>query len=101
MRLTLLTEENILTGLSAGDFETALTALVRALPAWRVGPEAKIASLRSWFPVSDWEPRRRAAGRRSRIVSADIAEPVMVFGVSPDGIPYPSLDGHPVHFVSC
>ncbi|HOE68099.1 MAG TPA: PTS sugar transporter subunit IIA [Candidatus Omnitrophota bacterium] len=100
MRLTLLTEENILTGLSAGDFETALTALVRALPAWRVGPEAKNRILAQLVSRERLGTTATGGGTAfPHCFSADIAEPVMVFGVSPDGIPYPSLDGHPVHFV--
>jgi PTS system nitrogen regulatory IIA component len=95
-----LSEEEIVAGLSAPDFEGALAKLVAVLPDWRVGPDVKQHLLEALI-------RREKIGTTAigggialpHCFSSEITEPMVVFGVSPDGIPYPSLDGRPVHFV--
>lgn len=96
----LLCEENVVAGLQAVDNETALRQLVETLPAWRIDPATRerilgLVLLRERLGTT-------AIGHGIALphcFSPDVTKPMVVFGVSPCGIPYPSLDGHLVHFI--
>ena len=96
----LLHEENIVIGLDASNCEGTLKKIVDALPAWNLqGIEKQI--------ILELLILRERVGTTAighgialpHCFSPEVLEPIMAFGVSPDGIPYPSLDGRPVHFV--
>ena len=100
MGLPLLREENIVAGLDALNREDALEKIVDALPVWSLkGMEKqkilKLLLLREQLGTT-------AVGHGIALphcFSHDVHEPIVAFGVSPEGISYPSLDGRPVHFV--
>ena len=96
----LLREENIALGLEALNREEALEKIVNILPAWSLqGLEKKkileLLLLREQLGTT-------AIGHGIALphcFSYEVYDPIIAFGVSPKGIPYPSLDGRPVHFV--
>lgn len=96
----LLLEENIVAGLDARNREDALEKLVSALPVWSLrGMEKKkileLLLLREQVGTT-------AIGQGIALphcFSSEVNEPIVAFGVSPEGVSYPSLDGRPVHFI--
>lgn len=100
MERLLLHEENIVVGLDALNREDALGQIVAALPAWNLqGIERRhileLLILREQIGTT-------AIGQGIALphcFSPDVREPILAFGVSSTGIPYPSLDGRLVHFV--
>jgi mannitol/fructose-specific phosphotransferase system IIA component (Ntr-type) len=100
MRHPLLREENIVAGLDARDREDALTKIIDALPAWSlqgIGKEKILELL-----VLREQVGTTAMGHGIALphcFSSEVNEAIVAFGVSPEGVPYPSLDGRPVHFI--
>lgn len=100
MKHPLLREENIIVGLEASNREEALKKIMDRLPVWSLNGIDKqktfeLLMLREQFGTT-------AIGRGIALphcFSPEIQEPVIAFGVSPNGIPFPSLDGHLVHFI--
>ena len=96
----LLHEENIVAGLDALNREEALKKIVEILPAWSLqGIEKqkilKLLNLREQIGTT-------AMGQGIALphcFSPEVQKPIMAFGVSPEGVPFPSLDGRPVHFI--
>lgn len=96
----LLREENILVGLDAADCDTALKKIINFLPpvCFKGSDRQKILKLlllREQFGTT-------AIGQGIALphcFSQEVREPIVAFGVCPDGVPYPSLDGRPVHFI--
>jgi len=96
----LLREENIVAGLDALNPEDALKKIVGAIPAWSLqGIEKEkileLLALREQIGTT-------AIGYGIALphcFSSEVHDPIMAFGVSPSGVPFPSLDGRPVHFV--
>ncbi len=96
----LLREENIVAGIDAIDREDALAKIVDALPAWSLRETEKQKILH--LLLLREQVGTTAIGQGIALphcFSSEVFEPVVAFGVSPDGIPYPSLDGRPVHFI--
>jgi mannitol/fructose-specific phosphotransferase system IIA component (Ntr-type) len=96
----LLHEDNIVPRLDALNREDALKKIVVALPAWNLRgiKRHKILELL----ILREQIGTTAIGQGIALphcFSPDIHDPLMAFGVSPSGIPYPSLDGRPVHFI--
>jgi mannitol/fructose-specific phosphotransferase system IIA component (Ntr-type) len=96
----LLHEENIVAGLDALNREDALRKIVDALPDWSLrGIEKKkilkLLILREQIGTT-------AIGHGIALphcFSSEVQETIVAFGVSPEGVPFPSLDGRPVHFI--
>jgi len=96
----LLDEESIVAGLEALNREDALRKIVDVLPAWRLqGIERQrlleLLILREQIGTT-------AIGQGIALphcFSPQVNEPVVAFGVSPGGVPFPSLDGRLVHFI--
>lgn len=96
----LLREEHIVAGLDALNREDAFRKIVDALPAWSIKGIGKkkvleLLALREQVGTT-------AIGQGIALphcFSPEVREPVVAFGVSPEGIPYPSLDGCLVHFI--
>lgn len=100
MRQPLLHEENIVVGLQAKNSEDALRKLVAVLPAWRVDQATKNNIWKTL--VLRERLGTTAIGRGIALphcTSSVIDKPLVLFGVSSEGIPYSSLDGYPVHFI--
>ena len=96
----LLCEEHIVAGLDALNREDALRKMVDALPAWTLMGIGKKKVLE--LLVLRERIGTTAIGQGIALphcFSSEVHEPVVAFGVSPEGIPYPSLDGRPVHFI--
>jgi mannitol/fructose-specific phosphotransferase system IIA component (Ntr-type) len=96
----LLHEENIIAGLDALDREDALKKIVDALPAWNLQGIEKQKILE--LLILREQIGTTAIGQGIALphcFSPEVQEPIMAFGVSPAGIPFPSLDGRPVHFI--
>jgi mannitol/fructose-specific phosphotransferase system IIA component (Ntr-type) len=96
----LLREENIVAGLEALNREDALKKIVNALPVWSLQGMGK-------QKIIDLLLLREQVGTTAigqgialpHCFSHEVQEPLVAFGVSPEGISYPSLDGRPVHFI--
>jgi mannitol/fructose-specific phosphotransferase system IIA component (Ntr-type) len=96
----LLHEENIIAGLDALSREDALTKIVDALPAWNLKGIEKQKILELLFLREQVGTTAIGHGiALPHCFSPEVNEPIVAFGVSPQGIPYPSLDGRPVHFI--
>jgi mannitol/fructose-specific phosphotransferase system IIA component (Ntr-type) len=96
----LLCEENIIAGLDASDREDALKKIIDALPPWTLKQTSKKNILELLFLRERIGTTAIGHGiALPHCFSSDVTEPIVAFGVSPDGIPYPSLDSRPVHFV--
>ena len=96
----LLREENIVAGLDALNREDALTKIVDALPAWSLRGIEKQKILKLLFLREQIGTTAIGHGiALPHCFSPEAHEPILAFGVSPEGIPYPSLDGRPVHFI--
>jgi mannitol/fructose-specific phosphotransferase system IIA component (Ntr-type) len=96
----LLHEENIIVGLDALNQEDALKKIVDALPAWSLQGIEKQKILQ--LLILRERIGTTAIGHGIALphcFSPEVHEPIMAFGVSPAGIPFPSLDGSPVHFI--
>ncbi len=96
----LLHEENIVPKLDALNREDALKKIVDALPAWSLRgiKRQKILELL----ILREQIGTTAFGHGIALphcFSPEIHDSIVAFGVSPFGIPYPSLDGRPVHFI--
>ncbi len=95
-----LKENDLVAGLKASDFKDALTKLVGMIPDWRLGPKMK----KDVFQLLVDRERIGTTAIGGGIalphcLSEDVREPIVMFGVSPDGLVCPSLDGYPVHFI--
>ncbi len=96
----LLHEDHIVAGLDARDREDALKKILDALPVWTLrGIEKqkifRAINLREQIGTT-------AIGRGIALPHCflpEVQDPIVAFGVSPSGIPYPSLDGRLVHFI--
>lgn len=100
MRHLLLHEENIVAGLDALSCEDALKKIVDALPVWNLQGAEKQKILE--LLVLREEIGTTAFGHGIALphcFSPQVHEPIVAFGVSPFGVPFPSLDGRPVHFI--
>jgi len=100
MGLLLLREENVVAGLDALNFEDALKKIIDAMPAWSLPGIAKEKILE--LLILREQVGTTAIGHGIALphcFSSEVHEPVVAFGVSPEGISFPSLDGCPVHFV--
>ncbi len=96
----LLHEENIIAGLDALNREEALKKIVDALPAWRLQGIDKQKILELLFLREQIGTTAIGHGiALPHCFSPEVQEPIVAFGVSPTGVPYPSLDGRPVHFI--
>ena len=96
----LLHEENIVAGLDALNHEDALRKIVDALPVWRFQGIEKQKVLE--LLILREQIGTTATGHGIALphcFSPEVHEPIVAFGVSPDGVPFPSLDGRPVHFI--
>ncbi len=96
----LLCEEHIVAGLDALNREDAFRKIVDALPAWSLKGIGKKKVLE--LLVLREQIGTTAIGHGIALphcFSPEVHEPIVAFGVSPEGIPYPSLDGRPVHFI--
>ena len=96
----LLREENIVAGLDALNREDALAKIVNALPAWNLQGIEKQKILE--LLLLREQVGTTAIGQGIALphcFSHEVHDPILAFGVSPEGIPYPSLDGRPVHFI--
>lgn len=96
----LLREENIITGLGASDCEDVLRKMVDALPAWNL-PGVEKRKILDLLLLRE-QVGTTAIGQGIALphcFSSLVHKPVVAFGVSPEGVPYPSLDGRPVHFI--
>jgi mannitol/fructose-specific phosphotransferase system IIA component (Ntr-type) len=96
----LLHEDNIVTGLDALNREDALRKIVDALPAWSLQGIEKQKILE--LLILRERIGTTAIGHGIALphcFSPEVHEPIMAFGVSPAGIPFPSLDGRLVHFI--
>jgi nitrogen PTS system EIIA component len=96
----LLLEENIVSGLDALNREDALKKIVDALPprSLRGVKRQKILELL----ILREQIGTTAFGQGIALphcFSPEIHDSIAAFGVSPTGVPYPSLDGRPVHFI--
>lgn len=96
----LLREENIVAGLDALSREDALAKIVDALPVWSLQGIEKQKILELLFLREQVGTTAIGHGiALPHCFSPEVHEPILAFGVSPEGIPYPSLDGRPVHFI--
>ncbi len=96
----LLHEENIVAGLDALNHEDALKKIVDALPAWGLQGIEKQKILE--LLILREQIGTTAIGHGVALpncFSPEVREPIVAFGVSPAGVPFPSLDGRPVHFI--
>ena len=96
----LLHEDNIVVGLDARNHEDALKKIVDALPAWSLQGIEKEKILQ--LLILRERIGTTAIGHGIALphcFSPEVHEPIMAFGVSPAGIPFPSLDARPVHFI--
>jgi mannitol/fructose-specific phosphotransferase system IIA component (Ntr-type) len=96
----LLDEEHIVAELDALNPEEALKKIVEALPPWSSQgiEKEKILGLL----VLREQIGTTAIGHGIALphcFSPEVQKPIMAFGVSPAGVPFPSLDGRPVHFI--
>jgi len=96
----LLREENIIVGLDARNREDALKRIVDALPSWSLPGIEKQKILE--LLILREQIGTTAIGQGIALphcFSPQVHEPILAFGISPNGIPFPSLDGRLVHFV--
>lgn len=96
----LLHEEHIVAGLDALNPEDALKKIVDAIPAWSLQGIEKERIL--GLLVLREQIGTTAIGHGIALphcFSPEVHDPIMAFGVSPSGVPFPSLDGRPVHFI--
>lgn len=100
MRHLLLREENILAGLEALDCKEALEKIVDFLPGWILSADEKKRVFQRLLLREQLGTTAVGGGvAYPHCFSSEVHEPVMAFGVSPDGISYASLDGRAVHFI--
>lgn len=100
MSQLLLREENIFAGLEALDCKQALKKLVDFLPDWILTDGEKKKIFQSLLLREQLGTTAIGGGvAYPHCFSSEIREPIMAFGVSAEGIPYPSLDGRAVHFI--
>jgi len=96
----LLHEENIVSGLDAGNWEEALEKILARLPVWTLrGIEKQkiLFSIRLREQIGTTAIGHGIALPHCFLSEAQ--EPIVAFGVSPSGVPYPSLDERLVHFI--
>ena len=96
----LLHEENIVAELDALNREDALKKIVSALPAWHLQGIEKQKILK--LLIQREQIGTTAIGHGIALphcFSPEVHEPIVAFGVSPEGVPFPSLDGRLVHFI--
>ena len=96
----LLHEENIVAGLYALNHEVALAKIVDALPAWALQGVKKRKILD--YLILREEIGTTAIGQGIALphcFAPEVCNPIVAFGVSPEGVPFPSLDGQLVHFI--
>ena len=96
----LLHEENIVAGLDALNREDALKKIVGALPSWSLQGIEKQKILELLFLREQIGTTAIGHGiALPHCFSPEVHEPIVAFGVSPAGVPFPSLDGRLVHFI--
>jgi len=96
----LLNEENIVADLDALNCEAALKQIVDVLPGWNLQGIEKQKILE--LLILREQVGTTATGHSIALphcFSPLVHEPIMAFGVSRAGVPFPSLDGYPVHFI--
>lgn len=100
MARLLLHEENIILGLDALNQEDALRKIIAALPAWSL-PGVNRQKIVELLILRE-QIGTTAMGHGIALphcFSPQVHNPVVAFGVSSAGVPFPSLDGRPVHFI--
>ncbi|OGX11350.1 MAG: hypothetical protein A2351_03360 [Omnitrophica bacterium RIFOXYB12_FULL_50_7] len=100
MGYLLLHEENIVVGLDALNHEDALKKIVDVLPGWSLQGIEKQKILE--LLILRERIGTTAIGHGIALphcFSSEVHEPIVAFGVSSSGVPFPSLDGRPVHFI--
>ena len=100
MARLLLHEENIVPGLDALNQEDALRKIIEALPAWSL-PGVNRQKIVELLILRE-QIGTTAMGHGIALphcFSPQVHNPVVAFGVSPNGVPFPSLDERPVHFI--
>ena len=96
----LLHEENIVADLDALNCEDALKKIVNALPVWSLRGIEREKILELLILREQIGTTAFGYGiALPHCFSSEVHEPIMAFGVSPAGVPFPSLDGYPVHFI--
>ena len=100
MRHLLLREEDILVGLEASNCKEALKKMVEFLPKWILSEAEKKRIFQLLLVREQLGTTAIGSGiALPHCFSSEVREPIMAFGVSPEGISYPSLDGRAVHFI--
>jgi len=100
MEHPLLREEHIIAGLEALNHEEALDKIINSLPSWGLNSIEKQSAIRLLCLRESIGTTAIGQGiALPHCFSPEVQEPVLAFGVSPQGIPFQSLDGRPVHFV--
>lgn len=100
MKHPLLREKHIIPELDASNCELALKKMIDSLPDLTLKginrqKILKLLLLREQIGTT-------AIGQGIALphcFSTDITSPIVAFGISPEGIAYPSLDGMPVYFI--
>jgi mannitol/fructose-specific phosphotransferase system IIA component (Ntr-type) len=96
----LLHEDHIVAGLDARNREDALEKILDALPVWTLRGIEKQKILRAINLREQIGTTAIGHGiALPHCFSPEVQDPIVAFGVSPSGIPYPSLDGRLVHFI--
>ncbi|MBU9889337.1 MAG: PTS sugar transporter subunit IIA [Candidatus Omnitrophica bacterium] len=96
----LLREENIFAGLDASDYKEALEKLVGFLPDWALTSGERKKIFQRLLMREQLGTTAVGGGTAfPHCFSTEVSEPLVAFGVSSDGIDYPSLDGRAVHFI--
>ncbi len=95
-----LKENDLVAGLQASDFKDALAKMLEMIPNWRLSPKMKKDVFQLLLDRECIGTTAIGGGMAlPHCFSEDVHEPMVMLGVSPDGIVCPSLDGHPVYFI--
>jgi mannitol/fructose-specific phosphotransferase system IIA component (Ntr-type) len=96
----LLHEESVRIHLEAPNREAALAELIAGIPSKDVRSREKAQILELVLQRERFGTTAIGEGvALPHCIFAGIEEPLMLLGISRNGIGYPSLDGQPVHFI--